>query len=54
MDAALRDALRALAAGQPAMPIDSAVPLTAVSEAFERIRQLEARGTVVLTALDGR
>jgi NADPH2:quinone reductase len=50
LDAALRDALRALAAGQLAVPIDSAVPLTAVNEAFERIRQREARGKIVLTA----
>jgi len=48
MSAAIRDALQALAAGQLTVPIDSAVPLEQVNEAFERIQQRRVRGKLVL------
>ena len=48
MSAAIRDALQALAAGQLTVPIDSAVPLEQVNEAFDRIQQRKVRGKLVL------
>ncbi len=48
MSAAIRDALQALAAGRLTVPIDSAVPLEQVNEAFERIQQRKVRGKLVL------
>ncbi len=48
MRAAIRRALDALAAGKLTVPIDSAVPLKQVNEAFERIRQRTVRGKLVL------
>jgi NADPH:quinone reductase-like Zn-dependent oxidoreductase len=46
--AAIRAALQALAAGRLAVPIDSAVPLKQVNEAFERITQRSVHGKLVL------
>lgn len=48
MSAAIRRALQALAEGQLTVPIDSAMPLSKVNEAFDRISQRQARGKVVL------
>lgn len=48
MSAAITGALRALAAGQLSVPVDSALPLTEVNEAFERIRQRKVQGKIVL------
>jgi NADPH2:quinone reductase len=48
MGAAIREALHALASGQLAVPVDSAVPLHDVNEAFERIQQRQVRGKLVL------
>jgi NADPH2:quinone reductase len=48
MGTAIRQALQALAAGQLTVPVDGAVPLDQVNEAFDRIRQREVRGKIVL------
>lgn len=48
MSAAIGKALQALAAGQMSVPVDAAVPLTQVNEAFGQIRQRRAKGKVVL------
>ena len=45
---ATRQALEALAAGRFSVPIDSALPLSDVNEAFDRIRQRNVRGKLVL------
>jgi NADPH:quinone reductase len=50
MAAATRRALQALAAGQLSVPIDSAVPLRDVNEAFDRIHRRAVRGKLVLDA----
>jgi NADPH2:quinone reductase len=48
MRAAIQRALQALADGQLSVPVDSALPLDRVNEAFDRIRQRQVRGKVVL------
>jgi NADPH:quinone reductase-like Zn-dependent oxidoreductase len=48
MRAAIQRALQALADGQLSVPVDSALPLDQVNESFERIRQRQVRGKVVL------
>jgi NADPH2:quinone reductase len=48
MSAKIAEALRALAAGRLSVPVDSAVPLEAVNDAFERIGQRQAHGKIVL------
>jgi NADPH2:quinone reductase len=48
MRAAIQRALQALADGQLSVPVDSAVPLGQVNESFDRIRQRQVRGKVVL------
>jgi NADPH2:quinone reductase len=48
MSAKIADALRALADGRLTVPVDSAVPLEAVNDAFERISQRQAHGKIVL------
>jgi hypothetical protein len=48
MDAAIRDALRALAGGQLTVPIDSVLSLEQVNDAFGPISQCSARGKVGL------
>jgi len=50
LTAAIRQALPAVAAGRMTVPIDSAVPLRQVNDAFERIRQRTVRGKLVLDA----
>ena len=50
ISAALRLALEALAAGKFSVPIDSAMPLDQVNEAFDRIQRRNVRGKVVLDA----
>lgn len=39
---------RALADGQLSVPVDLALPLDQVNEAFDRIRQRQVRGKIVL------
>ena len=48
INADLRRALEALAAGRFNVPIDTAMPLVQVNEAFDRIRRRDVRGKVVL------
>jgi NADPH:quinone reductase len=48
MSAAIGRALQALAAGELSVPIDSAVPLDQVNEAFDRIEGRSVRGKLVL------
>ena len=48
MGTAIRQALQALADGQLTVPVDAAVPLAEVNEAFERIRQRDVRGKLLL------
>jgi D-arabinose 1-dehydrogenase-like Zn-dependent alcohol dehydrogenase len=48
MSAGIRKALEALTNGQLTVPIDAAVPLKQVSDAFERITQRSVRGNLVL------
>ena len=48
MNAAIREALQALADGRLTVPVDSAMPLEQVNEAFDRIRQRQVRGKIVL------
>jgi NADPH2:quinone reductase len=48
MGTAIREALQALADGQLAVPVDAAVPLVQVNEAFDRIRQRDVHGKLVL------
>lgn len=48
MSAAIREALQALADGRLTVPVDSAMPLEQVNEAFNRIRQRQVRGKIVL------
>jgi NADPH:quinone reductase-like Zn-dependent oxidoreductase len=48
MSAAIGRALRALADGELSVPIDSAVPLDQVGQAFDRIRGRSVRGKLVL------
>jgi NADPH2:quinone reductase len=48
MGTAIRQALQALAAGDLAVPVDAAVPLAQVNEAFDRIQQRDVRGKLVL------
>jgi NADPH2:quinone reductase len=48
MDAAIRKALQALADGRLAVPVDAALPLAQVNEAFDRFRQRKVRGKLVL------
>jgi NADPH:quinone reductase len=50
ISAALRQALKALAAGRFSVPIDSAMPLDQVNEAFDRIQRRNVQGKVVLDA----
>lgn len=50
INTALRRALDALAAGRFSVPIDSAMPLDQVNEAFDRIQRRDVRGKVVLDA----
>jgi NADPH2:quinone reductase len=52
MAAVTRRALQALADGQLSVPIDSAVPLPDVNEAFDRIQQRKVRGKLVLDTND--
>lgn len=47
---AIRQALEALAAGRFSVPIDSAMPLDQVNNAFDRIQRRDVRGKVVLDA----
>ena len=47
---AIRQALPAVAAGRMTVPIDSAIPLKQVNDAFERIRKRNVRGKLVLDA----
>jgi NADPH:quinone reductase len=46
----LRQALEALAAGRFSVPIDTAMPLDQVNEAFDRIQRRDVRGKLVLDA----
>jgi NADPH:quinone reductase-like Zn-dependent oxidoreductase len=39
---------RALADGQLSVPVDLALPLDQVNEAFDRIRQRQVRGKIVI------
>ncbi len=48
IDASLRQALQALAAGRLAVAIDTVLPLAEVNDAFTRIRERTARGKIVL------
>jgi NADPH2:quinone reductase len=48
MRAAIQQALQALADGQLSVPVDSALPLDQVNESFDRIRQRQVRGKIVL------
>jgi NADPH:quinone reductase-like Zn-dependent oxidoreductase len=48
MGTAIRQALQALADGQLTVPVDAAVPLAQVNEAFDRIGQRDVRGKLVL------
>jgi NADPH:quinone reductase len=48
INTALRQALMALAEGRFSVPIDSAMPLVQVNEAFDRIQRRDVRGKVVL------
>ncbi|HWG16179.1 MAG TPA: zinc-binding alcohol dehydrogenase family protein [Streptosporangiaceae bacterium] len=48
MKAAIERALQALAAGELSVPIDSALPLDRVNEAFERIQDRRVKGKLVL------
>jgi len=48
MNAAIREALQALADGRLTVPVDSAMPLEQLNEAFDRIRQRQVRGKIVL------
>ena len=48
LKAAIQQALPAVAEGRMTVPIDSAVPLSQVNDAFERIRQRTVRGKLVL------
>jgi D-arabinose 1-dehydrogenase-like Zn-dependent alcohol dehydrogenase len=48
MGTAIRHALQALAAGDLTVPVDAAVPLTEVNEAFDRIQHRDVRGKLVL------
>jgi NADPH2:quinone reductase len=48
MRAAIQRALQALADGQLSVPVDLALPLDQVNDSFERIRQRQVRGKVVL------
>ncbi|HEY2286257.1 MAG TPA: zinc-binding alcohol dehydrogenase family protein [Streptosporangiaceae bacterium] len=48
MGTAIRQALQALAAGELTVPVDAAVPLAQVNEAFERIEHRDVRGKLVL------
>jgi NADPH2:quinone reductase len=50
VNTALRQALEALAAGRFSVPIDSAIPLDQVNEAFDRIQRRDVQGKVVLDA----
>jgi NADPH:quinone reductase len=53
MNAATREALRALADGRLTVAVDSALPLAQVNEAFDRISQRQAHGKIVLDARAG-
>jgi NADPH:quinone reductase len=46
--AAIRTALQQLAAGRLSVSVDAAIPLSQVNEAFDRIRQRDVRGKLVL------
>lgn len=48
IQAAIREALDALAAGKLTVPIGKTMPLTQVNEAFDLIRRREVRGKIVL------
>jgi len=48
MSSAIEKALRALAAGELSVPVDAALPLDQVSQAFERISDREVLGKLVL------
>lgn len=48
ISAAIREALQALAGDRLTVPIDSAMPLAQVDEAFDRIRQRQVRGKIIL------
>ena len=50
LTAAIRQALPAAAAGRMTVPIDAAIPLAQVNDAFERIRRRTVRGKLVLDA----
>jgi NADPH2:quinone reductase len=45
---ALHEAMRALAAGQFTVPIDAAMPLAEVNDAFDRLSHRQVRGKIVL------
>jgi NADPH2:quinone reductase len=53
MKTAIEHALQALTAGELSVPIDAAVPLDQVNEAFERIQDRGVRGKLVLDTRDG-
>jgi NADPH2:quinone reductase len=48
MRAAIQRALQALADGQLSVPVDSSLPLDQVNESFDRIRQRQVRGKIIL------
>jgi NADPH2:quinone reductase len=50
LTAAIRQALPAVAEGRMTVPIDAAIPLAQANDAFERIRQRNVRGKLVLDA----
>jgi NADPH2:quinone reductase len=51
MRAAIQRALQALADGQLSVPVDLALPLDQVNESFDRIRQRQVRGKIVLDTM---
>ena len=53
MSSAIEKALRALAAGELSVPVDAALPLDQVGQAFERIRDRKVLGKLVLDTHGG-
>ncbi len=49
MNAAIREALQALAEGRLAVPVDSVLPLAQVNEAFGRLKQRKVNGNLLLS-----
>jgi NADPH:quinone reductase-like Zn-dependent oxidoreductase len=53
MSSAIDKALRALAAGELSVPVDAALPLDQIGQAFERIGGREVLGKLVLDTRGG-